>query len=117
MLLYCDTCARKMGYKIDEAKTSKGECELCHMRLGPMNYMPDDVVETLVNSISTDVFKAADFSVRQVRGFPVGTVVREIEPKMFHKMLTDDVSLFYDSSSRKIVLARPGSGKRIQITF
>lgn len=118
MLMYCDHCATKNGYDVDTPKTAKGECELCRRRLGPMNVMEDDDVEVLVNNIDTTIhdFKGG-FHVEQVKGFPVGIVTREIEPKMSHKMLDDDVSLFYDTTAKKLVVARQSTGDRIQITF
>lgn len=117
MLLYCDHCATKLGYDVDPSKTSKGECELCYMRIGPMNTMSDEDVEILVNGISTDIFEISDFTVRQIKGFPIGTVPRKIECVMSQRMLTNDVSMFYDSTDRKLILAKLSTGKRIQITF
>ena len=118
MLMYCDHCGTKHGYDIDPEKEVKGECQLCRRRLGPMNVMKDQDVEVLVNNIDPTIhdFKGG-FHVEQTKGFPVGTVTREIEPRMSHKMLTDDVSLFYDTTIKKLVVARQSTGDRITISF
>lgn len=116
MLLYCDHCATKHGYDVEPEKKHKGECELCRRRLGPMNAMTDDDVEVLVNGVIPETYDIAGFKAVQVKGFPVGTKIAEIEAKMpIHKVLSPNCVAFFDPG--KIVIANPKTGKRFQITF
>lgn len=116
MLLYCDHCGTKNGYDIDMPKTHKGECELCHRRLGPMNVMGDDDVEVLVNGIKNDIYELAGFHVHEVKGFPKGTKLDEIEPKMVnHRLVGQNCVVFFDTG--KMVVANPETGRRFKITF
>jgi len=115
-MLYCDHCATKHGYDVDTPKIKKGECELCRRRLGAMNFMTDEDVEVLVNGIVPEIYDVAGFKVSQVRGFPVGTKVDEIEPAMVtHKMIGKNCVAFFDPG--KIIIANPENGKRLEITF
>jgi len=114
MLLYCDHCGTKHGYDIDVPKTYKGECELCHRRLGPMNHMGDEDVEVLVNGIKSEVHELAGFQIQEVKGFPVGTKIDDIERKMVnHRLVGQDCVVFFDAD--RMVVANPKTGKRFQI--
>ena len=116
MLLYCDHCATKNGYDIDEDKKEKGECGLCKRRLGPMNVMEDDDVEILVNGINTDIHEVCGFKIHEIKGFPVGVKLEDIEPYMVsYRVASENCVVFFDG--RKIVVANPETGKRFQITF
>jgi hypothetical protein len=116
MLLYCDHCAGKHGYDVDTPKTYKGECELCHRRLGPMNAMGDEDVEILVNGINLEIHDVAGFKVQEVKGFPVGTKIDDIEKKMInHRIVGENCVVFFDAG--KMVVANPKKGKRFQISF
>jgi hypothetical protein len=115
MLLYCDWCGTKHGYDITPNKKSKGECGLCHKRLGPMNEMTDADVEVLVNNISQEVFIAGGFKVQQVKSIPVGTIVTEIYPGLQHKIIGHDTVAFF--GGKKLCVYHPSTGKRIEITF
>jgi len=115
MMIYCDHCAGKFGYDVDNPKTAKGECELCHRRLGPMNVMSDEDVEVLVNSIKTDIFEAGGFQVIQLKGFPVGVKMSDIEPTLPSKPLSKGVVIFFDSN--RVVFANAQTGKKIEVRF
>lgn len=116
MLLYCDQCGTKHGYDIDIPKVYKGECGLCHRRLGPMNVMSEEDVEVLVNGIKTDIHEVAGFSIQEVKGFPKGIKIDTIEPQMVnHRMVSPTCVVFFDAG--KMVIANPETGKRFKITF
>lgn len=114
-LLYCDQCADKFGYKIQEKKESKGECGLCHMRLGPMNNMSDDDFDHIVNSINPEIFEAGGFKARQLKGFPVGLKVQEIEPTLPHKIVGNQTVMFF--ASERVIFANTQTGKKFEIRF
>lgn len=116
MLLYCDHCGTKNGYDIDTPKTFKGECQLCNRRLGPMNVMSDQDVEVLVNGVDVNIHDLAGFKVQEIKGFPVGTKVDCIEPKMVnHRLVNQKCVVFFDAG--KVVVANPETGKRFKISF
>jgi hypothetical protein len=115
-LLYCDHCAGKYGYDVDTPKTHKGECQLCHRRLGPMNAMNAEDVEKLINDYDYMDYNLAGFTLEEVEGFPVGTKIMEIEPRMSsHKMMAENCVLFFDAG--RIVIANPKTGKRLQVKY
>ena len=115
MLLYCDHCATKNGYDVDSPKTAKGECQLCHMRLGPMNVMNDEDHEVLVNSIKTEIFEAGGFKAAQVKGFPVGTKIVDIEPTLPHKIVGNKTVMFF--GSERVVFANTETGNKFEVRF
>lgn len=111
-MLYCDRCANEHGYAITTEK-EKGECELCHRRLGSMNVMTD--LDEYVNNIATDVVKIEGLEIKQVKGFVPGTHVDKIEPGAHHKLLTDTKVLYHWAD--RLVIADTKSGKRVEIRF
>lgn len=116
MLLYCDSCASKHGYDIQSTKKSKGECGLCHMRIGPMNELTDRDMQFITNNISKDVVKISGFTIKEIAGFPVGTKVPEIDPTSpRYKVIANNCVIFYGVGN--ITLALTTTGKRIQIDF
>ena len=114
-MIYCDDCGKRRDYPITPEK-KKGECQLCHRKIGPMNIMGDDDFQHLINNISKDEMNIDGFQVKQVAGFIPGMETSAIEPGMNAKLLTKDCILFY-GAERNIVLANKTTGKRIQITF
>ena len=110
IMLYCDTCAKMFDYHIQEQKTIKGECELCHQRLGGMNVLDlkfDDSPKVLLHE--------GGFLIRSISNFPVGLKTTDIEPTMPCKVIGKDVVIFFGTN--KVILARPSMGTKIEISF
>jgi hypothetical protein len=115
-MLYCDHCGTKNGYDIEPDKKVKGECQLCHRRIGPMNEMTEEDVKVLVNGIEPTIYDIAGFKVEEVEGFPVGKKIDDIEKTMLsHRVVGNNCVCFFDA--HKIVVANPKTGKRFTITF
>lgn len=113
-MLYCDKCADEHGYDITTEK-EKGECELCHRRLGSMNVMHEEGVEGIVNNIQKEEINVAGIKIKQIIGFVPGTALGNIEPGSPHRFLTDKKVLFHKSDS--LIVADIQTGKRVEIRF
>jgi hypothetical protein len=113
-MLYCDGCAKANGHEITSQK-QKGECELCRRRLGTMNVMPDNVVDSHINNVKKEDFSAAGIKVKQVPGFVPGTNLDAIEPGAPHRFLSETKVLFHQSN--RLIIADMESGKRVEINF
>lgn len=115
-MLYCDVCAVDFGYKVSlPAQRQKGECEICHRRLGSMNVMPEDEEKSMTENISTELFQAAGFIVSEISSFPAGLKPSDIEPTLPCKIIGKDTVAFM--APEKLILAHPSTGKKIEITF
>lgn len=115
-MIYCDHCGTKNGYDIDTPKTEKGECELCHRRIGPMNIMSENDVKVLIDGVEPTIHDIAGFRVEEVEGFVVGKKIDDIEKRMVnHRILGSNCIIFFDAG--KIIVANPKTGKRFKITF
>ena len=114
-MIYCDDCADKYGYAHTEEKRTGG-CDICKMRMGKLNVMPEDQFDQLINGISLEVFNLSGFEVNEVKGFPRGTKPSDIEPKITNlKKAAPNCVVFFDS--HKLVVANSQTGKRFQIRF
>ena len=110
-MLYCDRCADEHGYDLTTEK-EKGECELCHRRLGSMNIMID--VDSMI-TVDSQAVNIEGLVIKQVKGFVPGTHLDKIEPGAHHKLLTDTKVLYHWSD--RLIIADTKTGKRVEIRF
>lgn len=113
MLLYCNECGDSNGYP-RTPETLKGECGLCHRRLGSMNVMNNEQ-RFIDQNISPDMFETEGIRMRQIEGFVPGTKIDDIEPGAPHRVLNDDRILFF--GAKRLVIAIPSTGKKISIGY
>lgn len=110
-MLYCDRCGKEREYPIQEDKTKKGSCEICHAIAGPMNYTPDE--ELPISDIVPYAVDMAGFEIQEVKGFPVRPPRTDfINPGNPHTRFSGGIVFIMKDC---IQVAIPETGKRIQI--
>lgn len=67
IIYYCDKCAKKHNYPIEE-KDTKGSCEFCNFR-GPVNKIYLEIIVDMEH-FNENVWKGGGFTVSQLIPFP-----------------------------------------------
>jgi hypothetical protein len=110
MLYYCDTCGKVRNLPIQHDKTVKAPCGICQRYIGPVNFSNIDFQPE-----TEEEFQIGKFKIKELEGFPVDpTKIDFIDPSP-HKIISEDMIMFYRKGGG-VILANPKTGKKIEIT-
>jgi hypothetical protein len=109
-MLFCNHCGEKHG--LQSVGQQKGECEICHQRIGVMNVLDDNVMKSFKDFDSTE-WVAGGFKAKQVEGMIPNMPIENLYLDMQHKILSNNKIMFIGSYI--LLLLDRSTGKQIQI--
>lgn len=111
-MLFCDKCGEIHGFQA--VGQQKGECDICHQRIGTMNVMDQTYLDNLKN-VPENVCEVAGVRVRQIESLIPHTQISTLHPDMIHKRITSDKLLFMNSS--KVIILNETTGHQVEIAL
>ena len=110
IMLFCNQCGEKHGFQ--SVGQQKGECEICHQRIGVMNIMDDNMLKSF-KAIDNTEWVCCGFKAKQVEGIIPNMPIENLYLDMQHKILSNNKIMFIGSD--KLLLLDRSTGKQIQI--
>jgi hypothetical protein len=111
-MLFCDKCGEE--HKFEAVGQQRGECDICHQRIGTMNIMSSVYLNKLKET-EGKICEVAGVRVRQIESIIPHQKLSTIHPDMIHKRLTTDKLVFMNNS--KVIILNETTGHQVEIAL
>lgn len=111
-MLFCDQCGKKYGF--DAVAQERGECDICHQKIGVMNRFSETYLDAL-KDVETETFTAAGMTVKQIESLIPRQPIDKMHLDMIHKRINRDNIVFMNS--HRVIILNESTGYRIEISL
>jgi tRNA G26 N,N-dimethylase Trm1 len=112
IMLFCDQCGAKHNF--ESFGQTKGECDICHQRIGTMNIMDTSYINKL-KDVDPNIFEIAGIKVRQIESIIPHQQISALHTDMIHKRINTDKLLFINSN--KVIILNETTGSQVEISL